>query len=524
MLTELRVRDLGVIAEITLAFGPGMTSVTGETGAGKTLVVTAIELLVGGRSDVGMVRPGAKEATIEGRFVVGDEEVVLRRVVPASGRSRGYIDGHLATLAELGQRGAALVDLHGQHDHQSLLTPSIQRQALDRFGGIDLEPLRIVRKQIAAIDGRLAALGGDDRERAREMDLLRFQVDELVGAGLASADEDDELRAESEILADASGHREAAGAAVDALSEEGGAADALAIALAAIGDRPPFVEVAGRLHGVVAELNDVAAEIRHMGERIDSDPERLAAIGERRRLLQDLRRKYGESVADVIAWRDSALGRLEELEGRDEIAAALDAERRTALAKLAELEAKVLAARSGAAPRLAAAVQSQLPDLALAKARVEIEVGGIAGRDVSFRFAANPGMPLQPLAKVASGGELARAMLALRLVLTEGPPLLVFDEVDAGIGGAAAVAVGRSLAAIGADHQVLVVTHLAQVAAWAHAHVVVDKSVIDGLTVTTVSTVDDEDRITELARMLSGTPGSATARDHARELLADARP
>jgi DNA repair protein RecN (Recombination protein N) len=380
-----------------------------------------------------------------------------------------------------------------------------------------------MRKQIAAIDARLAALGGDDRERAREIDLLRFQVDELVAAGLTSADEDDELRAESEILADASGHREAAGAAVDALSEEGGAKDALAMALAAMGDRSPFAEIVGRLHGVAAELDDVAGEIRVMGERIDSDPERLAVIGERRRVLQDLRRKYGESIAEVIAWRDSAVGRLEELEGRDEIAAALDAERQAALTDLARLEAEVLAARTAAAPKLAAAVQSQLPDLALAKARVEIEVDGIAGRDVSFRFAANPGMPLQPLAKVASGGELARAMLALRLVLTEGPPLLVFDEVDAGIGGAAAVAVGRSLASIGTDHQVLVVTHLAQVAAWAHAHIVVDKSVIDGLTITTVAAVDDEDRITELARMLSGTPGSATARDHARELLSDAR-
>jgi DNA repair protein RecN (Recombination protein N) len=295
------------------------------------------------------------------------------------------------------------------------------------------------------------------------------------------------------------------------------------MALAAMGDRSPFAEIVGRLHGVAAELDDVAGEIRVMGERIDSDPERLAVIGERRRVLQDLRRKYGESIAEVIAWRDSAVGRLEELEGRDEIAAALDAERQAALTDLARLEAEVLAARTAAAPKLAAAVQSQLPDLALAKARVEIEVDGIAGRDVSFRFAANPGMPLQPLAKVASGGELARAMLALRLVLTEGPPLLVFDEVDAGIGGAAAVAVGRSLASIGTDHQVLVVTHLAQVAAWAHAHIVVDKSVIDGLTITTVAAVDDEDRITELARMLSGTPGSATARDHARELLSDAR-
>ena len=224
-----------------------------------------------------------------------------------------------------------------------------------------------------------------------------------------------------------------------------------------------------------------------------------------------------------MAWRDEAASRLAELEGHDEMAAALDADYAKSLAVLEKAEAAVAAARLAAAPALGAAVVSHLPDLALAKARLEVEVSGRAGREVSFRFAANPGMDLQPLSKVASGGELARAMLALRLVLTEGPPVLVFDEVDAGIGGAAAVAVGRSLAAIGAGHQVLVVTHLAQVASWADSHVVVDKVVARSTTTTTIATVIDEDRITELARMLSGTPESSTARQHARELLDSAK-
>jgi DNA repair protein RecN (Recombination protein N) len=519
VLTELHVRDLGVIAELSLVLGPGMTAMTGETGAGKTLVVTAIELLVGGRADAAMVRPGAKEAVVEGRFVAGDDEVVLRRVVPASGRSRGYVDGHLATLAELGARGASLVDLHGQHDHQSLLTPSVQRRALDRFAGIDLEPLRTARKELATIEERLAALGGDERERAREIDLLRFQVDELRAAGLTDAGEDDRLRDEAEVLADATGHRESAVVAVEALTGEGGAADAVAVALAALADRSPFADAAGRLHGIAAELADVAAEVRRTGEVIEGDPERQAEVGARRQLIQELRRKYGESLTEVIEWRDAAEQRLAELEGRDVAAAALDAERAAARVELARLESVVAAQRAAGAGPLGTAVEAQLPDLALPKARLAVDVDGPAGHDVVFRFAANPGMALQPLAKVASGGELARAMLALRLVLTEGPPVLVFDEVDAGIGGAAALAVGRSLAAIADDHQVLVVTHLAQVAAWADAHVVVDKQVDGDTTVTTVAQVDGDRRTTELARMLSGTPDSATARDHARELL-----
>jgi DNA repair protein RecN (Recombination protein N) len=519
MLTELHVRNLGVIEELSLVLGPGMTAVTGETGAGKTLVVTAIELLVGGKAGAGLVRPGADEAVVEGRFGVGGDEVVLRRVVPATGRSRGYIDGNLASLAELSAQGDRLVDLHGQHDHQSLLTSSVQRQALDRFAGIDLEPLRAARKEVLVIDERLASLGGDQRERARESDLLRFQVQELLAAGLEDPAEDERLRDESELLADATGHREATDAAVAAIINEDGAVDSVAAAIGALTERAPFADAVRRLRDTAAELDDIARELRGAGESIESDPERLALIGDRRKLLQDLRRKYGESLAEVIDWRDTAAARLGELEGHDELAAALDLERTAALAAVERCESVVAHARVAAAPALAARVEAHLPDLALPKARLDVEVSGIAGRDVVFGFAANPGMPLQPLARVASGGELARAMLALRLVLTEGPPVLVFDEVDAGIGGAAALAVGRSLSAIATDHQVLVVTHLAQVAAWSDAHVVVDKVTANDTTRTAIAVIDGEERVTELARMLSGTPDSDTARTHARELL-----
>ncbi|MEX1218079.1 MAG: DNA repair protein RecN [Acidimicrobiales bacterium] len=519
MLSELRVCNLGVIEELSLLLSGGMTAVTGETGAGKTLVVTAIELLVGGKAEVTMVRSGATEAIVEGRFDTEDGECIIRRVIPAKGRSRGYIDGALVTIAELSAVGARLVDLHGQHDHQSLLTPSVQRNALDRFGGIDLEPLRIARRSVAEIEARRASLGGDPRDRAREIDLLRFQVNELLDAGLDDPQEDDALRKESELLSDATGFRDAASAALRSLGEDGGSADSIGIALVSLGDRALFSALAGRLREVQAEIGDVVRELRAMAESIESDPERLATIGDRRKLLQDLRRKYGDSVSEVIVWRDEAFRRLGELEAHDTNAAALDAELVVALDALRNIESKVGAARSKAAPALAKAVVGHLPELALPKARLEVDVAGVAGREVTFRFAANPGMELQPLAKVASGGELARAMLALRMVLTEGPPVLVFDEVDAGIGGAAAVAVGRSLASLGSDHQVLVVTHLAQVAGWADSHIVVDKVVSGATTVTTIAVVAAEERITELARMLSGTPESTTARQHARELL-----
>lgn len=522
MLVELRVSNLGVIEEASILLGPGMIAVTGETGAGKTLVVTAIELLVGGRADAGIVRPGATEAVVEGRFVSDDGECVVRRVIPAKGRSRGYIDGSMATLAELAERGSGLVDLHGQHDHQSLLQPAVQRAALDRFADIDLTTLRDARRHLADIDARLAELGGDPRERAREIDLLRFQVTELDDAVLADPDEDERLRAEADVLGDATGHREAAERAVAALLDDDGAADALGVALAALGDRPSYAAEVARLRDFVAEVDDLGRTLRAAGESVEADPQRLSAIGDRRKVLQDLRRKYGDTLGEVIAWRDTAARRLAELESHDDRAAGLLAERERAATALAAAEDEVAAARAAAAPRLAAAVAAHLPDLALPHAQVEVAVGGVAGRDVVLSFSASPGMALAPLARAASGGELARAMLALRLVLTEGPPVLVFDEVDAGIGGAAAIAVGRALAAIAADHQVLVVTHLAQVAAWADAHLVVDKSSTATTTSTTVQPVHDDDRIAELARMLSGTPGSEAARRHAAELLADA--
>ncbi len=519
MLAELVVSDLGVIEHLALVLGSGMTAVTGETGAGKTLIVGALDLLVGGRADPSMVRAGAAEAVIEGRFVVGDDELILRRVVPRDGRSRAYLDGGLATATTLSQVGGRFVDLHGQHDHQSLLAASVQRGALDRFGAVDLEPLHRARKDLTAIDEKLVALGGDERERAREIDLLRFQVRELDEAAIEDVDEDARLEQEEDLLADALAHQEAAGLAVEALGGDGEASEAVARAITVLDGRAPFADAVVRLRSVAAELADVAADVRRIGEAIEDDQERLAAVQERRRQLHDLQRKYGDTLADVAAFHHEVGARLAELEARDATAAALDADRVRAVAAVCSAEATVGEARRAAAPALAAATETHLRQLAMPKAHLRVAVGADPGDEVVFELAANPGSPPLPLARVASGGELARAMLALRLVLTEAPDTLVFDEVDAGIGGTAATAVGQALGALGRRHQVLVVTHLPQVAAWADAQVVVTKTATRTRTTTAVSVLDDDARVVEIARMLSGSPDSESAREHAAELL-----
>ena len=523
MLLELSVRDLGVIADLSIVVGPGMTAITGETGAGKTLVIEALELLVGGRADAVLVRPGAQEARVQGRFLAGGDEVVVARVVPAEGRSRAYLDGDLVTAAQLSEFGRGLVDLHGQHSHQSLLTTPAQRSALDRYGGVELGPLLALRTRRTEIDAALAELGGDDRTRAREIDLLRYQLQELDAAGLVSVDEDLSLAAEETLLADAEAHREAGAAAHALLREDSGALDTIAAAAGRLRDRAPYDALAARIDAAASELSEVSTELRHIAESIVDDPERLEAVRARRRLLADLCRKYGETLSDVLAYSDEARQRFTALDDHEARAAALQRERDDVDAAIAEAEAAVRAARGGAAPALAAAVESHLQELALAGARLVVTVGEQgAGDDVTFLLAANPGEPPLPLAKVASGGELARAMLAARLVLTDAPHTLVFDEVDAGVGGEAAVAVGRALAALARSQQVLVVTHLPQVAAFADQQIAVAKEIHGGRTVATAVAVDGEQRLVELSRMLSGSPSSRTARGHAEELLAAA--
>ena len=533
MLHELHIESMGVIESLDLVLLPGLTAFTGETGAGKTMLIEAINLLVGGRADPSMVRAGATEARVEGRFVVGDDEYIVARVIPTDGRSRAYVNGRLATAATLAELGARTVDLHGQHAHQSLLSTAAQREALDRFCATDLEPLRSARARLTEIDAALAALGGDQRSRAREIDLLRFQVGELAGAAITDADEDDLLRTEEDALADAAAHRQAGQVALMALidggvdggpSDGGGraAADGIGLAMQALGGRAPFDDFGIRLRAVAAELADIGHDLRAFNERLEEDPERLAEIRERRQLLRDMRRKYGDTLADVIAFRVEAEDRLAELEGYEHRVAELEHQRSEAVATERDAAHTVAETRRAGAGRLATSVRDVVRSLAMPHAEMEITVCSEApGDDVTFLIAANPGLPLLPLSRVASGGELARTMLALRLVLTEAPETLVFDEVDAGIGGTAATAVAESLARLGRRHQVMVVTHLAQVAALADSQIMVTKRVVAKVTTASARSVDGAERVDEIARMLSGEQAGDSARVHAADLLAD---
>jgi DNA repair protein RecN (Recombination protein N) len=527
VLTELHVTDLGIVADLTLVLERGLTAITGETGAGKTLLVEAVELLVGGRADTTLVRDGAAEARVEGRFVdEAGREVVLARVVPLDGRSRAYIDGRLATVGELAEVGGRLVDLHGQHAHQSLLAPAIQRGALDRFvGSSATEPLaayRTARDELRGIASELEGLGGDERARARELDLLRFQIGEIEAAGLDDAGEDIALEAEEALLADAIAHREALAAAYGAV--EGPALDTVGAAAAALAGRAPFADLAERLRGMQAELAELGRDLRVARDSVDDDPQRLEEIRARRALLRELTRKYGETLSDVRTYADETRRRLTELESYEARAAELERSRDVSRQEAADAAASLSRARLAGAGSLAEAITPHLRDLAMPAATFGVVVEPADPTDdgadrVTFLISANPGEPPRPLGKVASGGELSRAMLAARVVLSEAPPTLVFDEVDAGIGGEAGAAVGRLLADLAGTHQVLVVTHLAQVAAYADAQVVVEKREQGKRTVASAETVTGEERVGELSRMLAGVGESAHARSHAAELL-----
>jgi DNA repair protein RecN (Recombination protein N) len=555
MLTELQITNLGVIETLRIDVGPGLTALTGETGTGKTVLLGAISLLVGGRADADLVRPGAGEARVDGRFLlpasavpaeyvaeheaVGNlTEIVISRVVPRSGRSRAYVNGHLVPAAALGEITTGHVSLHGQHAHQSLLSPQTQRAALDEFGRIDTTLLAALRARLQACEARRVDLGGDERARAREIDLLSFQISEIDQAEVSDSAEPAVLAQEEEVLADARGHVQAGVDALAHLQGESAARDLVGDAVRALGDRSPFTAISQRLQNVLAELDDLGAELRSITETIDENPDRMEQIRLRRQLLRDLCRKYGADLAEVLRYREEARSRLELLSDHEVQAERIDAEIAEVERELAEEAKRVRAARTKVGPRLAAAIQEGLQRLAMPHAQIAVVFGPVdldpAADRVEFMLAANPGLESAPLHKVASGGELARAMLALRLALhgvrseaavipaTETGSTLIFDEVDAGIGGAAALAVAEALHRLVGDHQVLVVTHLAQVAAVADHHFRVVKTATKHSTVAVVDSVYGDERIHEIARMLSGHQTEA-ALIHATELLAGHR-
>ena len=360
MLTELRIENLGIVENLELVFSDGVIALTGETGAGKTMLVEAINLLIGGRADATVVRHGTQEARVEGRFVVGDNETILCRVIPLDGRSRAYVNGRLATVAQLSELGQELLDMHGQHAHQSLLGAAAQREALDHFAQIDLSGLRAARARVTEVDASLALLGGDERARAREIDLLRFQVDEISTASITDPQEDESLAKEQDVLSDAVNYRDSLWSAHGVMSDEDGVSDSLGKAIAFLGNREAFSEIITRMKSIQSDLDDVSGELRDTAEGIEDNPKRLDDVRNRRQLLLDLRRKYGETLSDVMQYGAESSVRLEELEGYEARALALDADRKQAVSELRTQEQRVGDARRKAAPLLAKAVQQRL--------------------------------------------------------------------------------------------------------------------------------------------------------------------
>ena len=550
MLRELRIRNFAVVENLTVPFAPGFNVLTGETGAGKSILVDAILLLRGARAQTDVIRADAETATVEAVFEVSDGavatldeaglpledgEVVIRRELSRSGRHRAFVNDAAVTVGLLERLGDALVQVHGQHEHQRLLEPTRQLDVLDRFA--DAEPLR---ERFAALFAKhaearaeLERRRGAARDRAQRQDLLRFQVSELDAARVRVG-EDDELRTERRRLQHA--ERFAAGLQeVGSLLHDDAASATARLARAGrvLSDLgrldPAFAAPAETLDAARAHVEDTLAAVRGLRDTIVFEPGRLEGIDERLDALTRLKRKYGDSEEALLRFRADAAAELDRLERHEELLA--EDERR-----LAELEAEMVsaaralgAARREAAAKLGPRVQRELRQLGMDRAAFEVATIDLAAGDwglrgaerVEFRFTANPDEPNRPLARIASGGELARTMLALQVVLSgdDDAPTMVFDEVDAGIGGRAASVVGDKLAALGGSRQVLCVTHLAPIAALADQHMRVAKSVRGGRTRATTAVIAGDERAAEIARMLGGDASGAAALDHARALL-----
>ncbi|AQT71842.1 MULTISPECIES: DNA repair protein RecN [Streptomyces] len=571
----MRIRSLGVIDDAVVELSPGFTAVTGETGAGKTMVVTSLGLLLGGRADPALVRIGAKAAVVEGRVVMrpdapaavraeeagaelDDGALLISRTVSAEGRSRAHVGGRSVPVGLLGELADDLVAVHGQTDQQGLLRPARQRQALDRYAGdavaVPLEKYASAYRRLRAVAVELEEITTRARERAQEADLLRFGLDEIAAVEPV-AGEDAELAAEAERLGHAEALASAAQAAHAALAgnpEDPEAIDANMLvagahrALESVRSHDPALgALAERIGELGILLADVAGELAGYADDLDADPLRLAAVEERRAALTQLTRKYGtEGTVDaVLEWAEQGAARLLELDGDDERITELTAERDGLRSELSVLAQTLTDARVEAATRFASAVTAELASLAMPHARVTIDIRqtddpegvdvdgrpvayGPSGADeVELLLAPHPGAQPRPIAKGASGGELSRVMLAVEVVFagTDPVPTYLFDEVDAGVGGKAAVEIGRRLAKLARTAQVVVVTHLPQVAAFADRQLLVEKTNDGSVTRSGVTVLEGEDRIRELSRMLAGHEDSVSARAHAEELLAAAR-
>ena len=548
MLTELRVRDLATIADVTLQLGPGLNVLTGETGAGKSMLIDALSLLLGERAAGGSVRPGAAKSVVEGAFEgidaatrrrieevgldIEDGRVVVRREVSSEGRSRAWVNGSPTTAAVLAQLGALLVDLHGQHETQSLLHAEAQREILDAFAHAEPEKTAVAEAHVAvsklrAEESGLAARRDEVRRRA---DYLRHVVGEIDGAKIKPG-EDETLQLESRRLSQAGTLVEQAQRIVEALEgEAGNALGALGVADRALTSLEkldpsvsPWREMLDAGYANLSELTRVASD--YAGS-VQEDPERLTFVERRRDLLSRLSGKYGAALHEVLATRDKAAEELDLLDTADTDLRALAA-RRAAVEGALRIAADALSARRReAADRLARGVNRLLPQLGLPGGKLSVtlvplsEAGAHGQESVQLDVQLNVGLEAKPLAKVASGGELSRLMLALKVVLVKHDAIatLVFDEVDQGIGGETGAQVGSALAEVAERHQVLVITHLPQIAARADGHLVVAKQARAGIATSDVQALHGEDRVNEIARMLGDTEGDA-ARRHAQALL-----
>jgi DNA repair protein RecN (Recombination protein N) len=580
VLEEIRIRGLGVIDDAVLELAPGLTVLTGETGAGKTMVVTGLGLLFGGRADSGAVRVGVDRALVEGRLQVAADDpateraleagaelddgvLLLARSLTGEGRSRAYVGGRAVPASLLADLAETNLAVHGQSDQSRLLRPTHQRDALDRYAGAavatPLDRYAEAFAELRALDDELAELTTRSRERAQEADLLHFGLQEIEALDPAPGEEA-ALAAEEDRLAHADTLRTAAAGAHDALlgagdGPEGADAAALVAAaqstLATAGAHDEaLAALASRVSEIGYLLTDVAGDLASYAAGIDVDPARLAAVGDRRAALTRLIRKYGDTagtVVEVLAWSQRAAERVTMLDSDDDRITALADRRAVLVATLTATAEAVSLAREKAAARFAAAVSSELPSLAMPDAHLLVEVTqrdvgdpstegiGVNGRrlafgahgidDVEMLLCPHVGAPPRALQRGASGGELSRVMLAVEVVLAGADPVptLVFDEVDAGVGGRAAVEVGSRLAALARTAQVLVVTHLPQVAAFADQHLVVRKSSDGAVTRSGVATLDEAGRLLELSRMLAGLEASDAAQAHAQELLDVAR-
>ncbi|GIE90833.1 DNA repair protein RecN [Actinoplanes regularis] len=577
MLEELRITGLGVIDDTTLRLSAGMNVITGETGAGKTMVVTGLGLLFGGRADAGRVRADPGRAVVEGRLrlngMLGDAvrtritdaggetdedgSLLLSRTVTAEGRSRAHVGGRSMPVATLSELGEQVLAVHGQSDQLRLLRPSEQRSALDRFAGPGHEKLldsyREAFSRWRRVVDDLADRRRNARQRSQEADLLKLGLDEITRVD-PQPHEDEDLRVEVQRLEHAEGLRLAATLAAQALAGGVEAADETADATMLLGTArrtlegqsgvdPRLGELALRIEEAATLVGDVSSELSAYLSGLDADPARLEAIYERRAALRGLTRKYADDIDGVIVWAETARTKLAELDTSDELLEELDRERQRLAATVGELAGRLTAARRDAAVRFSEEVSVELAGLAMPHSRVEVVVvtrppsrdepsvtvdgrelaAGADGADeVELRLLAHPGAPSLPLQKGASGGELSRVMLAIEVVFAGagGPPTLVFDEVDSGVGGTAAVEIGRRLARLARTHQVLVVTHLPQVAAFADRHLVVAKDTGGAITTSGVRIVEENERARELSRMLAGLPDSDLGIAHAEELLA----